>query len=130
MKSDIKPKLPKVQTYWHEYQSGVVAAAEPYRFICGLLALIIVLCFAIPNGSDYSGLLASRDTAFTMLCLILPIAIVFFVDIDLIDLALKTVGDFFVLGENTPNEVPVAKLKKYHSVTHAVPLSPPRFNLV
>jgi len=124
--TEIIQNLFKVQTYWQEYKSGLLAAAKLHRGKCVFLALVIISYIASLNGLDHSGLLATRDAVFTMLYLVLPISIVFSIDIDLVDFALKMVGDFFVLGDNTPSEVSVAKIKKYLSITHVVPLSPPR----
>ena len=127
MESNTKRSLPKVQTYWQELRSEILARVEPYR---RLAALLLALVFALIVWYDVINMaeLHTALSAGVVVCLIiLPFVFYCSASSDVVGFLLKTVGDNFSFGNDMPKEIRTSKIKKYKSITYAVPLSPPRF---
>lgn len=123
-----KSKRIATQAVWDETQKHLLLWAKPHRVLVGLLAMLIMSVIISYNGFDVAGLRTSVDALWVEFCFLLPLAVAFAIDIDLVGpaLVLLAITSFFLLNERNI----LAFVVKQNYVSPALPvlLSPPRRN--
>lgn len=113
-------------TDWDRYRGYALEKADAYRYPTLFGAVILMLMIVTYNHFDTAGLQASVNAFWILLGLVMPMAILFATDCDLVGASLQIICQS-QLGKLLSPHVPISTVQLfYFSVVTAVPLTPPR----